>query len=123
VASSGVEGLDLAKQHPIEVAILDVVMPGMSGLEVLERLRVRDPDLPVIMLTGHPASLYSLAALRMGAFDFFTKGMDPSLMILALHRAVRQRREALKLKEEIGRLQARITELEEAESRPEPFAG
>ncbi|MBI4536412.1 MAG: response regulator [candidate division NC10 bacterium] len=111
-ADSGPAGLDLATRHPIEAAVLDVVMPGMSGLEVLERLRADRPDLPVLMLTGYPGSQYSLAALRMGAFDFITKGLSLSLVILAVHRAVRFRRERLEMRAEIDRLRARIAELE-----------
>jgi DNA-binding response OmpR family regulator len=69
-ARDGVEGLDLARQHPLEAVILDIMMPGMSGLEVLERLHAHDPDLPVIMLTAYPSSRNAIAALKLGALDF-----------------------------------------------------
>ncbi len=111
-ASSGAEGLDLAQNYPVDTAILDIMMPEMSGLEVLERLHAQDPDLPVIMLTGRPTSQNAIAALRLGAFDFIVKGLEHNLVVLAVHRAIRHRRETLQKKEEIARLQARIRELE-----------
>jgi DNA-binding response OmpR family regulator len=111
-ASSGPEGLALADAHPIEAAILDIVMPEMSGLEVLEKLRAEDPHLPIIMLTSHATSQNAITALKLGASDFIVKGLDHHLVILAVHRAVRTRRETLQRLEEIARLQRRILELE-----------
>jgi two-component system cell cycle response regulator len=108
---SGGEALKLAKQVAIEAVILDIVMPGMSGLEVLDRLRQLDPDLPVIMLTSYPTSQNALAALKLGAFDFIAKGFDHNLIVFTVHRAVRHRRETRHWKEENERLRARLAEL------------
>ncbi len=116
-ASHGAEALELARRHPVEVVILDIMMPGMSGLEVLERLRAKDPDLPVIMLTAHASSRNAIAALKLGAFDFIVKGLDHNLVVLAIHKALRHRRAALHQKREVERLRNRIATLEAA--RPE----
>ena len=113
-AGTGSEGLELARRHPVEAVILDIMMPGMSGLEVLERLHVRDPDLPVIILTAYPSSRNAIAALKLGAFDFIVKGLDPELVVLAVHRALRQRQAALHQKRELAWLRARLAELEGA---------
>jgi two-component system NtrC family response regulator len=107
-----VEALELARQHPVEVAILDIMMPGMSGLEVLERLHAQDSHLPVIMLTAYPSSRNAITALKLGAFDFIVKGLGHELVLLAVHRAVRQRRETLATREEVAQLRSRIAELE-----------
>lgn len=112
-ASSGPEGLAIVKEHPVEVAILDIVMLGMSGLEVLEHLHRSDPDLPVLMLTSHATSQNAVAALKLGAFDFIIKGLDHNLVVLALHRAVRHRRNALQQAEKLEHLRARIAEMEQ----------
>lgn len=117
-ATNGPEGLALAREHAPEVAILDIMMPDMTGLEVLERLHAEIPDLPVIMLTGFPNSQNAIAALKLGAFDFIVKGLDHSLVALAVHRAVRHRRETLKTREEITRLRACVVELERSGFRP-----
>jgi DNA-binding response OmpR family regulator len=111
-ASSGREGLALAAEHPVEVAVLDIVMPEMSGLELLEQLRAADPHLSIVMLTSHATSQNALAALKLGASDIILKGLDHHLVLLAIHRAVRQRRESLHHAKEIERLQARVEELE-----------
>ncbi len=111
-ASSGNEALSLFASTPVEAVVLDIVMPEVSGLEVLEMLHWQDPDLPVIMLTGHATSQNAMAALKLGAFDFIVKGLDPTLVVMAIHRAVRHHRKALEQREESARLQARIQELE-----------
>jgi len=113
-ASNGSDALALIRQHPPEAAILDIMMPDMSGLEVLERLHAQDPDLPVIMLTAFPSSQNAITALKLGAFDFIVKGLDHTLVVLTVHRAVRYRRDALDRQQEVARLRARIAELEGA---------
>jgi two-component system, cell cycle response regulator len=112
-ASSGGEGLALAAQHPVEAVLLDIVMPDMSGLAVFETLQDRDPDLPVIILTGNPTSQNAIAALKLGAFDFIVKGQDQTLVALSVHRAIRHRRKAILTRLEREGLQARIHNLEE----------
>ncbi len=116
LAASGQEGLALAHQHRVEAVILDIMMPEMSGLEVLERLRTAQPDLPVIMLTAVPTSQNAIAALKLGAFDFIVKGLDHSLVVLAVHRAVRHRRETLEAKAEVAQLKAQVAALMESQA-------
>jgi len=117
-AATGAEGLELARCHPVEAALLDIVLPGMSGLEVLERLQAQEADLPVIMLTAHATSQNAISALKLGAFDFIVKGLDHDLVVLAVHRAVRCRRDALNRRRETARLQSRIAELEGGHVKP-----
>ena len=111
-ASSGSEAVSIIASKPVETVVLDIVMPEVSGLEVLEMLRWQDPDLPVIMLTGHATSQNAMAALKLGAFDFIVKGLDPALVVMAIHRAVRHRRKVLETREESVRLHTRVEELE-----------
>ncbi|MFB3817479.1 MAG: response regulator [Candidatus Methylomirabilales bacterium] len=111
-AASGPEALEIAARERLEAAIVDIRMPGMSGLTVLERLRAADPDFPVIMLTGHPTSQAAIASLKLGASDFIVKGLDHALVVLAVHRAVRIRRQLQERADEIRRLRARVVELE-----------
>jgi len=113
-AGGGAEALQVARHQPVEAVILDIMMPGMSGLETLERLHAQAPEVPVIMLTANASSQNAIAALKLGAFDFILKGLEHDLMVLAVHRAVRHHRETVKRKEEAAKLQARIAELEGA---------
>lgn len=108
LAVDGEEALALAAQVSFDVVVLDIVMPGMSGLEVLARLREAEPDRPVLMLTGYVTSQNAIAALKLGAFDFLVKGLDPALVVLAVHRALRHRRELLARDAELSALRARI---------------
>lgn len=78
VAESGPEALRLLEETPFDLVLLDVVMPGMSGLDVLRDLRPRHAaaDLPVIMATARDDSNDVVAALRLGANDYVTKPLD-----------------------------------------------
>jgi CheY-like chemotaxis protein len=73
VAGSGEEGLALLDQTHPHAVFLDLVMPGMSGLEVLRRIRQSHPALPVVVLTGHASSAQIDEAKRLGATDCITK--------------------------------------------------
>ena len=79
LAESGPEALEKLKEKP-DVAILDIKMPGMDGHELLDKIREKHVDLPVIMLTGHGALPSARKALFKGAFDYLTKPCDISLL-------------------------------------------
>ncbi len=117
-ARDGAEALALARRHPVEAVLLDIMMPGMSGLKVLEHLRAEDPDLPVIILTAYASSQNAVTALKLGAFDFIVKGLEPELVVLAVHRAVRHRRDALHKKGEMEHLRAHLVDLEAGQPTP-----
>ncbi len=65
-AHSGTEGLAMAREQPPDVVLLDVMMPGMDGYEVLRRLRAADEQLPVLMVTAKDASIRSGPGSRTG---------------------------------------------------------
>jgi DNA-binding response OmpR family regulator len=73
VASTGPVGLALARQQPPDLVILDIMLPGMDGLEVLRRLRAADPQLPVILLTAKDAPTDQVQGLETGADDYVIK--------------------------------------------------
>ncbi|WP_017905988.1 sigma-54-dependent transcriptional regulator [Pseudomonas asplenii] len=74
------------------VIISDVRMPGLSGLELLARVRALDPDLPVILLTGHGDVPMAVEAMRDGAYDFLEKPFSPEALLGSLGRALEKRR-------------------------------
>ncbi|MBA6115382.1 sigma-54 dependent transcriptional regulator [Pseudomonas sp. NC26] len=78
-------------RHFAGVVISDVRMPGMGGLQLLERLQADDPDLPVILLTGHGDVPMAVEAMRNGAYDFLEKPFTPQHLLGSLRRALEKR--------------------------------
>lgn len=78
-------------RHFPGVIISDVRMPGMDGLQLLERLQADDPDLPVILLTGHGDVPMAVEAMRNGAYDFLEKPFTPQHLLGSLRRALEKR--------------------------------
>jgi two-component system C4-dicarboxylate transport response regulator DctD len=74
------------------IVVTDVRMPGMSGIELFRALGERDPELPVIVITGHGDIEMAVDALKAGAWDFLTKPFQPATLIAAVARAARARR-------------------------------
>jgi len=73
-----------------EVLLLDVRMPGMSGMALLERLRVQYPALPVIMITGHGDIDMAVRAMKLGAMDFITKPFGSQLLLDRIQEVLRR---------------------------------
>lgn len=75
-ATQGADGLMLADFHRPDVVLLDIMMPGLGGVEVLQQLRLRWPNLPVVMLTAVADVEIARSTLRRGAFDFIPKPFE-----------------------------------------------
>jgi DNA-binding NtrC family response regulator len=91
VAASGAEGLELAKSIPFDAAIVDVMMPGMDGMAVLEALKQLDDELPVIMITAFASVENAIAAMKRGAFDYITKPFKNDEVLVVIRNAVERR--------------------------------
>jgi len=91
-AEAGQEGLDRIAEGDLDAVLLDIKMPGMDGMEVLRRVTESDPDLPVIMVSGHADIKTAVEATRIGAFEFFEKPPDRDRMLLAVRNAVQRGR-------------------------------
>ena len=87
LAGSGEEAIDLLKKSPQDVIILDIKMPGMDGHEALSQIRKIDPDVRVIMLTGHGGAESAKESLKHGAFDYLNKPCDIELLSLKINDA------------------------------------
>jgi two-component system nitrogen regulation response regulator NtrX len=88
VASDGPEALEAAQAFRPDVTFLDVKMPGMDGLEVLDRLRQADPTAVVVMISGHGTIHTAVEATRKGAFDFLEKPLDTDRLRVTLRNAL-----------------------------------
>jgi DNA-binding response OmpR family regulator len=90
-AKSGTEGLTTAREHPSDLVILDVMMPGLDGFEVLQRLRAADEQLPVLMLTGRDAPTDQVQGLESGADDYVIKPFTFDVLLARIHALLRRR--------------------------------
>ena len=77
-SASGEEALNKVKSKDFDAIVLDLVMPGMSGIETLKRIRSENPDVQIIILTGHGTIEKSVEAVKEGAVDFLEKPADLS---------------------------------------------
>ena len=85
---SGQEFLDALDSAPPDCVILDLRMPGLNGFEVLARLALREPRLPVIVLTSYPSAEAKERAMAEGVAAFLTKPVDRTVLLEAVQRAV-----------------------------------
>src|SRR5215471_20871790 len=86
-AGSGEEGLDAVDRVHPDVLLLDVKMPRLDGLEVLARVKQKDPALPVVVISGHGTIQTAVEATRLGAFDFMEKPLERDRVLLVLRNA------------------------------------
>lgn len=93
-ATTGTEALAKAKEQVFDVAIVDLAMPGMDGIETLEHLRALDPLLQVIVLTGHSTSRRVDVALGLGAVDFVPKPANFQELLAKITTAIQTRQES-----------------------------
>src|SRR5262249_5276211 len=77
-ASSGAEGLRILASEGADMVLCDLNMPEMNGLEVLQKVHDKQPDLPVVLITSHATIQSAVAAMQEGAFDFMIKPIEPS---------------------------------------------
>lgn len=90
-ASNGREGLRIISENrDIDTVISDMKMPGLSGLDVIRSVREVDPDIGVIILTGHGDMDNAIQSMREGAFDYLNKPVNADKLILCLERVVRK---------------------------------
>jgi two-component system, NtrC family, C4-dicarboxylate transport response regulator DctD len=95
------------------VVVCDVMLPGMDGLELQQRLHHLDADLPVILITGHGDISMAVKAMRHGAYDFIEKPFAPDQLLAAVKRAVEKRRLTL----EVDVLQSRLKSKQQIATR------
>src|SRR5512145_2260338 len=91
VAASGEEGLEFAKSFPFDAVIVDVMMPGMDGLALLDELKKLDDELPVLMVTAFASVETAIAAMKRGAFDYITKPFKNDEVLVVVRNAVERR--------------------------------
>jgi two-component system NtrC family response regulator len=111
-ALSGREGVERAASGIYEIVLLDLNTPDLPGMEALEQIRARRPDVTVIITTGHATIQTSIEAIKKGAFDYVPKPFTPEQLALAVSHAIedqRLRAENAEMRRELARLAMRST--------------
>lgn len=106
-AGSGEEALELLESTPVEIALVDLQLPGMSGTDLLDRLRERHPRVAAIIITAHGSIENAVQAMRKGAFDYITKPFGPDVV---RHR-LQQIEQVRALQTEVAGLRRRLGDL------------
>ncbi len=88
LAPEGVGGLELFRNNDYDVVLLDIKMPGMDGIEVLEKIMAEPKDVPVIMISGHGNIDTAVEAIKKGAFDFIEKPLDLNRLLITIRNAL-----------------------------------
>lgn len=97
-ANSGQETLKIIRNSDVDLVLTDMKMPGMDGIELLEKIKSKDPDLPVIMMTAYGTVEKAVEAMQKGAYNYILKPFDNERMILyvkkanAMYRVIKENR-------------------------------
>ncbi len=105
--------IDRLGDQPFAAVLADIRMPEMNGMVLLERIIERDPDLPVILITGHGDISLAVEAVKKGAYHFLQKPVDEDIILATLERAIERRQLVL----ENRRLEEQLTRTRETRSR------
>jgi len=88
VADNGISGLKMIEEKHFDIVLLDLMMPGMSGLDVLPDIKSRHPDTVVIVITGYATLEHSIETMKKGAFDFLSKPFNPQELRVVISKAI-----------------------------------
>jgi len=113
VAENGPRALELARTHPVDAAVLDLRMPGMSGIEVIASLKEQHPTVQTIVLTGYETVETARQALRLGATDYLSKPCDITTIRAAVRDAMARHVLAAELSQSRRQLASLQGELQE----------
>ncbi|MGM0452609.1 MAG: response regulator [Thermodesulfobacteriota bacterium] len=89
----GEQALEMIDNNVYDVIVLDLMMPGLGGLEVMQQAKNRHPDLPIILLTGHGSTREGMEGMRQGAYDYLMKPLDIDELITKMDQAVGKTKE------------------------------
>lgn len=102
-ASSGKDGIEIAKTHPVDIILSDYKMPGLNGVEVLEQVRKINPEISFVIVTAYGTVENAVKAIRLGAFDYISKPVDLDELDLMIERIIEHKN--LKSENELLKIQ------------------
>ena len=91
-AANGRDAMDIVRAGGVDVIVMDIAMPGQSGVDTLAAIKARRPDLPVLILSGFAEAHYATTLLRQGASGYLNKDCDPDDIVKAIRTVARGRK-------------------------------
>ena len=104
-AGNGKEALELLRDYTADIIITDIKMPEMDGIQLLNQVKKRHPEVPVILITGYGSIDSAVEAMKQGAYDYITKPIVDSEIKIVIERLMQQRQlqeENIRLKEQLS---------------------
>ena len=117
-AADGQEALNRLRESAIDLIVLDLKMPGMSGLQVAEEGQRISPGTVTILLTAHASVDSAIGALRQGIFDYILKPAQPRTIVEVVERALVKRQDYLRRQDLVGLMEQTVNALKGGDSRP-----
>lgn len=108
---SGEEAVRAVKDNNYAVVIVDLMMPGMSGLDVIQELKKKKPDLTIIMITGYPSIQTAVKAIKLGAYDYIPKPFTPAELRSLVVRALEKRHTYEEISGKLGITEQKLVEI------------
>ncbi|NWG01377.1 MAG: response regulator [Syntrophaceae bacterium] len=99
---NGYAAIQMIQQTPMDVVTLDLKMPGLSGIDTLKEIRLIDPDLMIIIITGYGTLKTAIEAIRYGVFDYIPKPFNVPEILSIIDKSIQRRKLNLKVKEVLG---------------------
>jgi response regulator RpfG family c-di-GMP phosphodiesterase len=104
-AETGGAALDIMNHHPVDIAIVDINLPDMNGISVLDVIKTQDPTIAVVMITGFPEPNFVVNAMKKGASDFLIKPFELDKLMMVMMRVSRERQLLVEKKSILDRLE------------------
>ena len=98
-ADRGAQAIEMLKQIPVDLVTLDLKMPGLTGINVLEKVKEHDPDIEAIIITGYGSLDTAIEGLRLGAFDYISKPFDVNHILALVRRGLERRNAKARLRQ------------------------
>ncbi|MCK5616996.1 response regulator [Candidatus Pacearchaeota archaeon] len=114
IHSEGKEALESVRKNCIDVALLDIKMPKMDGIELLKKIKKMDPDIRVIMVTGYGTLDTAVEAIRTGAVDYICKPFDKDKLEKVIRKETKKRTQRIKEKKTLAHLETIKTNLDKS---------
>ncbi|MBI4199465.1 MAG: response regulator [Chloroflexi bacterium] len=107
-AADGAQALELALKERFDLVLLDIHLPEMSGMEVLQRMRVMQPDACFVMVTAVEEVSTAVEAMKLGAYDYVVKPFEPRELVPKVEQALLRRDEAVRKRQREKELEAKV---------------